>query len=46
MKIKHYQIPLPVRKMEKLKKVVGVKTAKEAMEIAIEYTIKNFPTGE
>jgi hypothetical protein len=42
MKIKHYQVPLPVSKMNSLKKVLGVKEAKTALEVAVEYAIKNY----
>ena len=40
MVIKHYQVPMAERKIERLKKVTGEKTVKEALTRAVEYCIK------
>lgn len=40
MVIKHCQVPLTEQKIERLKKVTGEKTIKDALAKAVEYCIK------
>jgi hypothetical protein len=42
LNIKHYQIPLTTRQMERLKLVTGESTNQDALRVAVEFTIKNY----